>query len=99
MSEDLCQNAILDRQQLEEEVAVEAQKRQEREDNEARLEAWEQDYLKQFGSWPEEWMYQERFEADVKAGLVDPPSWDSQPAAERRHGVVTRPMNRPASDR
>lgn len=102
MDDDLCQDAILDRQQLEEEVAIEAQKWQEREDREARIAAWEQDYLKQFGCWPDDWMYEEIFNEDVEAGLVDPPTdefWMGVLELERRYGrdMFTMPINRPVS--
>lgn len=73
MDEDLCQDAILDRQQLKEEMALKEQEWQEREDNEARNMDWEQDYRRQFGCWPDDWMYEEMYNEDVKAGLVDLP--------------------------
>lgn len=79
MDEDLCQDAILDRQQLKEEMALKEQELQEREDNQSRSEAFEQDYKRQFGCLPEAWVYEEMYQEDIKSGLVDSPVeplWD-----------------------
>jgi hypothetical protein len=56
--------------ELNEREAIEEQRQQAIEENEERYYQWRENWYNQFGSWPDEWMEMERYEADVAAGYI-----------------------------
>ncbi|MFC2993205.1 hypothetical protein [Halomonas tibetensis] len=61
-------------EELAEAVYAEEQDFQDREESAWKDLEYDEDWVRIFGSPPDESMRQERHEADVEAGLVDPPS-------------------------
>lgn len=71
MYDDISEDSRLYFDELAEREAIEEQRQQAIEENEQRYYQWRENWYKQFGSWPEEWMEIERYEADVAGGYID----------------------------
>ena len=70
MYDDISEDTRLYFDELAEREAIEEQWQQIIEENEQRCEQWRENWYNQFGSWPDEWMEMERYEADVAAGYI-----------------------------
>lgn len=67
MYDDLSEDAILAREELEDEVWVEQQKWQRQEEQEESIAIWEQDYYQNLRCWPESWMYDQLYRSNNEA--------------------------------